>query len=360
MLEPDSNSGDYSDCKVCIDNPTGSECESVVAVYKAARDKDQVEVEEQNVEGSLDTCSMSLTTSGASDFSYKGNGTVPSKFTAETLKIVERHLYDFNYTNYHSYVNSQGGLKSYMKKLGGVFGRAYGKKYTGKKESEIIEVSEYVFGIMQMYGFDYFSGKTRKYCKWGGSCMYYEDLNKAIAENKLDEFQFPSGSSDAFYPGEYRYEDYGLSNSTNFDALLAGNNMTTNCNWTVDMVYFKAGIFNSKNGFSGAGFSRMAKRGKVIERICDIRIGDVMHFFETSVDPTNPNTWSGWGHVAYIGEIDGKTNTVTVYDGGSYLTNNRNFKWTFKIDPKNSNKMPDRIGGYAGYGIVRPVELEVG
>ena len=38
MLEPDSNSGDYSDCKVCIENPTGSECESVVAVYKAARD----------------------------------------------------------------------------------------------------------------------------------------------------------------------------------------------------------------------------------------------------------------------------------------------------------------------------------
>lgn len=39
-------------------------------------------------------------------------------------------------------------------------------------------------------------------------------------------------------------------------------------------------------------------------------------------------TGSGWYHVAYIGEVyDDK---VVGYDGGSYFTNNRYFKWEAK------------------------------
>lgn len=366
MLVPEYEDAEMDACNTCLTSPTGSDCYYYVDKYLNAREKDEPDFGDIEIDGELNTCELSLGSAGAKDFSYKGNGKVKSKFTADTLRIVERHIYDFTSSNYHSYVNSRGGVKGYIKSLGGVFGRNYGKKLKGDSVEDLIEASEYVFGIMQMYGFDYFNGrstpptKDQKYCKWGGSCLYYAELEKARAEDRLDEFRYPSGASDAFYPGSMRYEDAGLSGpKNNFDKLIEGSNMTTNCNWSVDMVYFKAGIFGKGKGkgLTAASFKKMAKKGEVVTRLCDVKVGDVIHFFRNSVDPTDPSTWSGWGHVAYIGEIDGKKNKVTVYDGGSKFTGSRNFKWTFKIDPK-TNEWPKKLGGFNGYGIVRVKDLK--
>ena len=363
MLAPEYNDADMYACSICLESPGSSDCEYYVNKYLDARKNDEAQFEDIEVNGDLNTCELSLGNAGASDFSYKGNGSVPSKFTSQTRRIVERHIYDFTYSNYHSYVNSKGGLKKYIKSLGGVFARNYGKTLKGESVDDLVEASEYVFGIMQMYGFDYFNGQSDDgghYCKWGGSCMQYSDLHQAQAENRVDEFNFPSGSGDAFYPGSMRYEDYGLSGpKDNFDKLIEGDNMTTNCNWSVDMVYFKAGIFGKGEGkgITAANFKKMAKKGKVVTRLCDVKVGDVIHFFRNSVDPKNPSTWSGWGHVAYIGEVNGKKHKVTVYDGGSRFMMGRNFKWTFKIDPE-KDEWPKTLGGFKGYGIVRVKELK--
>ena len=364
MLATEYEGTDMEACNECLLDPSGTRCNYYMDKYLEARKNDEIKEEKIVIEGNLNTCELSLGNAGASDFSYKGNGTVKSRFTSDTLRIVERHLHDFTYSNYHSYISSHGGVKNYIKGLGGVFSRNYGKTRKGDSVDDLIEASEYVFGIMQMYGFDYFNGKVeedgRKYCKWGGGCLYYKDYFAAERENRLNEISYPTGAGDAFYPGQFRYDENGYSGPKNkFDKLLEGSNMTTNCNWSVDMVYFKAGIFGKGKGkgMTGGNYKRMGKKGEIIDRLCDIKVGDIIHFFRNSVDPTDPKTWKGWGHVAYVGEVNGKKHKIVVYDGGSKFTSRKNFKWSFKFDPS-SNEWPKTLGGFKGYAIVRIKDLK--
>ena len=108
---------------------------------------------------------------------------------------------------------------------------------------------------------------------------------------------------------------------------------------------------------TGGNYKRMGKKGEIIDRLCDIKVGDIIHFFRNSVDPTDPKTWKGWGHVAYVGEVNGKKHKIVVYDGGSKFTSRKNFKWSFKFDPS-SNEWPKTLGGFKGYAIVRIKDLK--
>ena len=113
------------------------------------------------------------------------NNTVKSSFDATTMSIIEKHLEDFDYSTYKP---SEGG--KYIKSLGGIFSKYYGQEVHVTTAGELQEVAEYVFGLMYIYGFDYYNGS--KYCKWGGSC------------------DSPgSGADDAFYPqNELFYPQY--------------------------------------------------------------------------------------------------------------------------------------------------------
>ena len=228
-----------------------------------------------------------------------------------------------------------------------------------------------MFGYMTMFGFDYYNGvdgmdiNDVKYCKWGGSCMEMADYEKAVAEAEKKsretgkhvepDIQIPTGSSDAFYPGQFLMINHGTFPGASFDSGIAGNNMTTNCNNSVDMVYTKANILGTKERpyLSSQWQDQVAdKKNKVISDFKDLQVGDILHFFTQPVDSSNPSTWGGWTHVAYVGEIDYENGIVTAYDGGSYLTSNRNHKWRF-----DRNKTTASLHGYSGWGAVRVVDL---
>ena len=361
LLSNTQNTEEFSACEACMKEPNSETCTKYIIAFDESMAEESETFKQSEISGEVDTCDLGLSSSAPLDYSYKGNGKVRSKFSSKTLKIVEKHLNDFDYTNFHSYIKNHGGFKKYTKELGGVFQKGFGKNWKGKTITDLQEASEYVFGYMTMYGFDYFNGRDypagsgQKYCKWGGSCLYYSKLDEAIQANKLDEIVDPVGTSDAFYTGSYRYDQHGLSGPlSDFDQIIQGDNMTTNCNWTVDMVYFKAGIFGKKGSSGYKNYSDVLKNGEIITRLCDLRVGDMLHFYKQPVDHTNRDTWHGWGHIAYIGEIDGETGTITVYDGGSYMTNNRNFKWTFN----GKGEWPVGLHGYAGWSAVRAIELE--
>lgn len=263
-------------------------------------------------------------------FDYEGNGTVKSKFSSETMRIVESHINDFNYHNFNSFMASRGGAGNYIKSLGGVFSEYYGVQPKVTTQYELQKVSEYVFGLMYIWGFDYYNGK--KYCKWGGSC----------GGN--------TSSPDAFYPGSLKHTSDGLSDRNNFDNLITGRNeinMTTNCNWTVDMVYVKAGIWSRGKS---AGWASACKDGTI--DLKDARVGDVIHFFRSPINKNaSSSSWAHtWYHVAYVGEV--YDDRVVFYDGGSYFTNGRNFKWTAK-------KTDSKLHGadYNNWAICRVVNL---
>ena len=277
------------------------------------------------------TGELTLDKAGCLDHSYKGNGKVKSTFSSGTMKIVENHLNDFNYNNYSS-VN----IGNYAKELGGIFKVLYGQDIQVNSASGLQMVSEYVYGWMTIMGFDYWNGS--KYCKWGGSCG---SVN--------------TKSQDAFYPSGTAYKGHGLSSpKKDFDKLLTNGNMTTNCNWTVDMVYYKAGLFGHKGQpIASSSFKSMGKKYQVITKMSDIQVGDIIHFFRNSIDRSNPNTWSNWYHVAFIGEVDKSKGVIVGYDGGSYFTNNRNYKWTAKINDKNP-----KVHGTSNFAVVRIANLK--
>lgn len=368
LLIQDNTGDEFVACEACLKDPGSSNCNNFILAYDEKEKEEIQKFKEKKIEGDVDTCEMGLTGSPPLDFSYKGNGTVKAQFSSNNLKIVEQHLNDFTSDNFHSYINSLGGFKKYTEKLGGIYADYFGKTWEGETIQDLQMASEYVFGYMTMYGFDYFNGRDfipgegQKYCKWGGSCIYFKDIYKAEHENPPRELPYPSGTSDAFYPGNTHYDEHGLSKpKEHFDAIIQGNNMTTNCNWSVDMVYWKAGIFKRGKRADGTpepqdslDFGWVRDHGKVIERLCDLKVGDILHFFDTPVDHTNMSTWFKWKHVAFIGEIDAETGTITVYDGGSYQQVNRNFKWTFN----GKGEWPAGLHGYKGWSAVRVKELK--
>ena len=265
------------------------------------------------------------------DFSCKSSK-LNANFSCETIHIVEHHLDDLNYYNYNSVISSYGGFDKYARSIGGIYNDYYNHKQKVKYVYEFQRVSEYVFGYMTMYGFDYFNGKDGKYCKWGGGCMDYADLNKALAQGKT--FNYPTGTSDAFYPGQLRYEDHGLPDKKHFDKMISGRsglNMTTNCNYAVDMVYYKAGIFGTgrTKTNASANYTGMYKTAKkVIYRSKDLEVGDVLAFFRSPVpEGSGPGSWHNWYHAAYVGETHKNEGYVVIYDGGSMLTSRRSHKW---------------------------------
>ena len=368
LLTNSQNTSEFDACEACMKEPSGNSCTVYITAFDQMEAEEADKFKENELSGSVDTCEMGLSGSPALDFSYKGNGKIRAQFTSENMKIVEKHYMDFTSNNFHSYINSQGGFKNYTKKLGGIYANYFGKNWDGETINDLQEASEYVFGYMTMYGFDYFNGrdnpakKGQKYCKWGGSCIFYQDMEAALKEDPPRTLEYPSGTSDSFYPGNSHYDANGLSGPlSDFDKIIQGDNMTTNCNWTVDMVYWKAGIF--KNGTREDGtpefqscldWDKIRSHGKIIEKLCDLKVGDILHFFEQPVDHTNMDTWNGWGHVAFIGEIDSETGIITAYDGGSYQQLNRNYKWTFN----GKGEWPAGLHGYAGWSAVRVKELK--
>lgn len=273
-----------------------------------------------NYSGNPNEKYSSLSGSSYSSGDYKGK-----LFSPETLKIVNAHKNDFNYYNFKSFMSAHGGAGNYIKSLGGVFEKYYGKKVKVQNKEQFHEVSEYVFGLMTIWGFDY--NNNRKYCKWGGSCG---SVSKA--------------ADDAFYPAGFAYRGHGLSDKNNFDNLITGKkelNMTTNCNWTVDMVYIKAGL-----GSVGTKYKNACKTNYTA---AEAQVGDTIHFFKSNIDKSNPSTWHNWYHVAYIGEV--YPDKIVGYDGGSYFTNNRNYKWEAK---KNATKIH---GNKNNWLICRPVKI---
>ncbi len=293
---------------------------------------------------------------------------INAQFSCDTIKIVEHHYQDFNYYTKDSVMAKYGGFDKYIASLGGFFEEYY-MKDTQKPEKayDFQKISEYVFGLIYIHGFDYYNGSTMdkfnddtKYCKWGGSCIKLKDIAAAKEEARKNnteiKIKYPEGSSDAFYPGDMIYGNNGYMSGSHFDREISKMNMTTNCNNTVDMVYYKAKILGtSERPYSSADYKKQAsdKKNKIITKFEDVQIGDILHFYDHAVDPANPSTWSGWKHVAYVGEINYQTGVITAYDGGSYLTSNRNHKWTF-----NRNQTSSTLHGYPGWSIIRVIDLK--
>ncbi len=226
---------------------------------------------------------------GELDFSCTSK-IVKAQFSCETLKIVEKHLYDFDATTFNSVINNQygGDFGTYAKSVGGIFGEYYGKKIEGRTETDFQVAAEYVLGWMYMYGWDYMNTGGEHY-KWGTGSRY---------------------SNDAFYVnGGWRREYSGK-----FDDLIAGKNgldmLSSECGDLEIFVYWKLGLSHKRSIDNPTSLRKL-------------KVGDALFFYDLTGEGKK------WRHTALVGEVyDDK---IVCYDAGSRYTRSRNYKYTIEI-----------------------------
>ena len=245
-----------------------------------------------------------------------------SCWTTETEKIIKAHQADFNSSNCQAKLKSYGGYSAYLKRLGGVFAKWNGKNANVKTAAQLQEIAQYVFGLMAIYGFNYNNGNFT--VRWGGGSPFYPSAND------------------------------GKCNWGEIDTLCssASKSKTTNCNFGMDSLYYKAGIMPKRVELSDM-YKWQARHYKVIRNKADLRIGDLVHMFGHRITSSNPDTWYDWHHVCCVGEKRGST--VIMYDSGSRFISSGDFKHELVVDKNNE---PDGdYSNYHGWVGIRVVEL---
>ena len=219
--------------------------------------------------------------------------TVKAQFSCDTLRIVEKHLYDFDATNFNSVINTYGGFDAYAKSVGGIFGEYYGKKMPNNTETDFQRAAEYVLGWMYMYGWDYMNTQGQHY-KWGTGSKY---------------------SNDAFYVNGGWKREY----SGKFDDLISGKNgldmLSSECGDLEIFVYWKLGISHKKSIKNPASLR-------------ELKVGDAIFFYDGTFENKT------WRHTALVGEV--YNDRIVFYDAGSRYTRSRNYKYTVEI-PSNTS-----------------------
>ena len=235
------------------------------------------------------------------DFSCTSS-VVKAQFSCDTLKIVEKHLYDVNAQNFYTVINSYGGFNQYAKSLGGIFGEYYGKKIEGRTEVDFQIAAEYVLGWMFMYGWDYAGAhnsldgipdKGCCYAPWG------------LTKHTPDAFYVNGGFRRKYVPDWPDRTYLDQPDNTNFDHVISGQNgvdgMASECG---DLVYFTYGKLGIKT----------KKPIKRITRLRDLKVGDEVVYSKDS----------GGGHGNMVGEV--YSDRVVFYDGGRYMQGHLDYK----------------------------------
>ena len=283
--------------------------------------------------------------------------------------------------------NNEEEYVEWLNTLGGVFAKYAGKDVQGTGDAKSFrDALKYTYGLMWIAGFEYCAGRcyelpTGDYnsnkggyhtCDpimdewyeaggppgnqyWPDVFEYEKDrstgefLKDPITgglipqpENKLDAFNGLDGVGHSHL--DYFKPDgtiYGLADMYIDDCML-DYNFLTNCNYTTQKVYYKAGL----TGRIGDADDDRPKQtpdyrdlinnygAKVVTEIKDLQLGDLIECFEAdlggSMDPEYWYTNGQWGHIMFVGEET--EDTITIYTTGHDFTHLGNFRRVISKD----------------------------
>ena len=259
---------------------------------------------------------------------------VKSKFSCDTLRIVEKHLYDFDATNFDKVIASYGGFDSYAKSVGGIFGEYYGKKIPNNTEADFQQAAEYVLGWMYMYGWDYKNGFGKNeghHNKWGGN------------NYSSDAFYVNGGWERKYVPDYEPYSRKWWTIGTNFDHVISGKNggvgaMSSECGDLEDFVYNKLGIVRDKQVYPK------------VTKLRDLKVGDGIYFGKCgSWNMNDESTWKSncGAHNVVVGEV--YSNRIVIYDAAGGFQSHKNYKHIVYF-PNSESKEAEKEALSKAYG----------
>ena len=250
-----------------------------------------------------------------------------------TLSIVENYATSVNYNTAYKYYDrgSDSSYEAWMDSLGGIFAKYGGEKKKGRGDGRSLqEAGEFVYGIMWLVGFDY--------CAYGGDPGYdFGRCTPILCNDHGPYTAYPNGSGTPHHPHE------GLKRL--IDSCMVNYCFCTNCNYTVDKVYYKAGLFGGeKQPTSSCDVSDLMDNfgATPVFEIKDLHFGDLIECYDTNGgNSPDRSNWDGWYHVMYVGEET--ANTVTIYETGHDFTNDGD--WRCELDKSAPrSEMPAREG----------------
>lgn len=179
------------------------------------------------------------------------------QWSAETESIISRH--SVTSATYKATMDAAGGFDKFVVSLGGVFAKWHGVTAPVRTVSEFWERDEYVHGLMYIFRFCYWNGKT-----W---YFWLNDSAQAFYPTRQTK-TCPSGTISQLCAGE------------------GGKTRITNCNYGVDTLCKALG-----HNIWSCGYDKMLAGGAVkITDKAKLRPGDLVHFFTKGV----------WKHVAIV------------------------------------------------------------
>lgn len=266
---------------------------------------------------------------------------IPLQFSDETQKIVEEHCCDFDASNFEEYMEECGGYDEYLKSLGGIFAEYAGDdvKIPVETAGDFKIASEYVYGIIAIWGFDYSNGRAGHYGRWMSG--------DGVSEGNVPENAFyPKNSSIPYRTGKYGTPQRIDVKASQDPEKVKNPGVNTCCNFTVDMLINKFDLPNmlTKSDGSRIGTCSIITQRKRMEeeygfnaitKAEDLEVGDMVHCYTHALSNYEKTTAdariSGWNHVFLIGEKDEGAGTLTLYNTGHDLTNDGNYKDVIKI-----------------------------
>lgn len=236
------------------------------------------------------------------------------QWTAETSAIISAHNKDFNSSNFPQVMKTAAGFKDYLNSVGGVFALWADRDANVHTVTELQQISEFGFGVMALYGFDYENGKTRH--RWG-----------------------KKPTPDAFYLGAAR----GKCNWGTLSELCTVKAKTTNCNYGIDALFLKAGLFDRSGPHNSSDPSQIVKAfgHDRITKKADLRPGDLIQMYRKA-------GLKSWYHVVMVGEVT--DDSIVCYDAGSRFVENRKYKYTI---PKTGAALGGAYSNCASWQAVR-------
>lgn len=238
------------------------------------------------------------------------------KHTAATQKIIDAHANDFNYDTATAYLKKVGGVKAYIRSLGGVFTKWVDFKGKITTQEELNEVGDYVTGLYDIWGTDYSNG-----------CSYTFEENRYKAK---------CGCGGAFYPNHSPKARFGVNYATHgFDngdwlpgveEMLESGYAVVNCAQGVVQILKKAGLVPASYPDPAYKPQYYIDHGygyKLIKSTKELQPGDVLLLAHGSIpgrsSMTQVGNWAGWlFHTTIVAE---KTSDyIITYDTGHAFT----------------------------------------
>ena len=229
----------------------------------------------------------------------------------ETQNIIDKHAKDFDCNTASEYLKKAGGVKAYIRSLGGVFTKYVDFKGKVTTYDQLTEIGDYVTGLYDIWGTDYSNG-----------CSY------TFSDNR---YKAKCGSVGAFYPSEnpkkrfgVNYSTYGFDNGSwlpTVEEMLEKGFAVVNCGQGVAQILKKAGLIPAD--YPDPAYRPSKYSYKLIKNMKDLKVGDVLLLAHGKIPDRSTRTalkdWESWlFHTTIVGEK--KETYIITYDTGHAYT----------------------------------------